>query len=113
MKVALSDVISTKIFLIVLPDWVCINISTVGPASAWALVKVNGATRKQYLVDELNLIGDPATEPIAGKSQYTFSIGSFMNLLQLLGTSSNVFVLEVIDSADVSTSVECKINIVE
>ena len=73
----------------------------------------NGATRKQYLVDELNLIGDPATEPIAGKSQYTFSIGSFMNLLQLLGTSSNVFVLEVIDSADVSTSVECKINIVE
>jgi hypothetical protein len=65
------------------------------------------------LVNDLALIGDPDTDPIKGKSEYTFKIGTFMSLLGLLGTSNNVFMLEVIDSADVSTSVECKINIVQ
>ncbi len=82
-----------------------------------------GAERKMVLgpmtesnPDGLGLIADPDTDPIAGKTSYTFQIGHFMGALASTGLSVGTlcnFKLKVIDSEDKETTATCVIKMVE
>lgn len=74
----------------------------------------NGENRKAQLVG-LHLIEDPEIAPILGKTNYTFSIGSFMGPLGAITQPGNEvsFAIKVIDSDNKEASATCTINIVE
>ena len=74
----------------------------------------NGEKRKAQLVG-LHLIEDPEIAPILGKTNYTFSIGSFMGALGAITQPGNEvsFAIKVIDSDNKEASATCTINIVE
>lgn len=74
----------------------------------------NGEKRKAQLVG-LHLIEDPEIAPILGKTNYTFSIGSFMGALGAITQPGNEvsFAIKVIDSDNREASATCTINIVE
>lgn len=79
----------------------------------------NGAERKAVLGpngDGLGLISDPDTDPIYGKSAYTFKIGQFMGALASTGLSEGTlcnFTMRVIDSEDKETTATCVIKMVQ
>ncbi len=83
----------------------------------------NGAERKNVLgpvtasnPDGLGLIANPDTDPIAGKSSYTFSIGQFMGALASTGLEAGTvcnFTMKVVDSEDKETVATCAIVMVE
>lgn len=74
----------------------------------------NGEMRKAQLVG-LHLIEDPEIAPILGKTNYTFSIGSFMGPLGAITQPGNEvsFAIKVIDSDNKEASATCTINVVE
>ena len=78
-----------------------------------------GADRKAVLGpggDGLGLIDDPDTDPILGKTSYTFKIGRFMGALASTGLAEGTlcnFTMKVIDSEDKEASATCVIKMVE
>ncbi len=73
----------------------------------------DGELRKGLLV-ELGLISDPETDPIEGKSEYVFKIGSFMGALAAVAEPGSCnFKVEVVDSESKTSSANCIVNIVE
>ncbi len=79
----------------------------------------NGADRKAVLGpdgDGLGLIENPDTDPIAGKSSYTFKIGRFMGALASTGLAEGTlcnFTMKVVDSEDKETTATCVIKMVK
>lgn len=70
-----------------------------------------GQKRKAFLESDLVKLVDP-NNPIAGKSEVTFSIGGLMGMLIAVadpGETSHNFVITVIDTENVSTTETCKI----
>lgn len=73
----------------------------------------NGEERKTLLI-ELGLISDPAEDPIEGKSNYVFKIGSFMSALAAVAEPGTCnFTVKVKDSEDKETTATCIIKMVE
>ena len=78
-----------------------------------------GAERKAVLgpgADGLGLIDDPDTDPIFGKTSYTFRIGRFMGALASTGLSEGTlcnFSMKVIDSEDKEATATCVIKMVK
>ena len=99
------------------PDYFVEAVNMMGLGGEFSIVNfkdANGEKRKAQLVG-LHLIEDPEIAPILGKTNYTFSIGSFMGPLGAITQPGNEvsFAIKVIDSDNKEASATCTINIVE
>ena len=99
------------------PDYFVEAVNMMGLGGEFSIVDfsdANGENRKAQLVG-LHLIEDPEIAPILGKTNYTFSIGSFMGPLGAITQPGNEvsFAIKVIDSDNKEASATCTINIVE
>lgn len=99
------------------PDYFVEAVNMMGLGGEFSIVDfsdANGENRKAQLVG-LHLIEDPEIAPILGKTNYTFSIGSFMGPLGAITQPGNEvsFAIKVIDSEQKEASATCTINIVE